>query len=112
MTAATDQNNDPSQQNLFGICARVGEDFGFNPLWLRLAFAGALIFNPVAVIGAYFALGALVLTSRILFPKRPRKAAAVPAAAAANTASPATLEDVPAPIRDHAAQEARLPLAA
>ena len=68
-------------QNLSGICARVGEDFGFNPLWLRLAFACSLIWNPVAVIGAYFALGAIVLTSRLLFPDS--KAVANPAPVAA-----------------------------
>lgn len=59
-----------ASQNLFGICHRVGEDFGFNPLWLRLSFASALILNPVAVIAAYFVLGAIVLSSRLLFPDR------------------------------------------
>lgn len=70
MTAPTQTDAPAAPQNLFGICARVGEDFGFNPLWLRLAFAGLLILNPVAVIGAYFALGVVVLTSRLLFPNR------------------------------------------
>lgn len=113
MTAATDQTSTPSQQNLFGICARVAEDFGFNPLWLRMAFASALIFNPVVVIGTYFALGAVVLTSRIVFPKRAPKAVAAPVAVVAETeaAAPA-LAAVPAHIRDHAAEEVRLPLAA
>lgn len=97
--AATDQTNQPSQQNLFGICARVGEDFGFNPLWLRLAFASALIFDPVVVIGSYFALGALVLLSRVLFPKRGTR----PAAALVTVA--------PAPQRE-AGEDIRLPLAA
>lgn len=85
-------------QNLFGICHRVGEDFGFNPLWLRLAFASALILNPVAVIAAYFALGAIVVTSRIVFPNRK------PAAAA-----PVTLVAVNAP---EATPQTALPLAA
>lgn len=76
MTASTTDTAPNAPQNLFGICARVGEDFGFNPLWLRLAFAGSLILNPVAVIGAYFALGAVVLTSRLLFPNRKSPAAA------------------------------------
>ena len=84
--------------NLFGICARVGADFGFNPLWLRLAFACTLILNPVAVIGAYFGLGAVVLLSRFVFPQR-----------AAIAQAPAGL---PTPIRAHAAEESHLPLAA
>lgn len=70
MTAPTPDTAPAAPQNLFGICARVGEDFGFNPLWLRLAFAGSLIMNPVAVIGTYFVLGAIVLSSRLLFPNR------------------------------------------
>lgn len=84
--------------NLFGICARVGEDFGFDPLWLRLAFAVMLVLDPVMVIGGYFALGAAVLLSRVLFPQR---GALAPA--------PVT---VPVRIREHAAEELHLPLAA
>lgn len=91
MTALTIETAPAAPQNLFGICARVGEDFGFNPLWLRLAFAGALILNPVAVIGSYFALGAVVLTSRLLFPNRKH-------------AAPASV--TPLPIKDVNASEA------
>lgn len=65
-------------QNLFGICARVGEDFGFNPLWLRLGFAAALILNPVVVIASYFALGGVVLSSRLVFPNRQMPVAPAP----------------------------------
>src|SRR4051812_13400256 len=57
-----------------GICEAVGEDFGFNPLPLRIAFGVLLLWNPVAVIGAYFGLGVIVLASRFLFPN-PRVAA-------------------------------------
>lgn len=78
MTAPNANTAPAEPQNLFGICARIGEDFGFNPLWLRLAFAGLLILNPVAVIGAYFALGLVVLTSRMLFPNRKPAAPAAP----------------------------------
>lgn len=78
--AQSGHDDSPAPQNLFGICHRVGEDFGFNPLWLRLAFASALILNPVAVITGYFVLGAIVLSSRMLFPNRQTVAAPAPVA--------------------------------
>ena len=61
----------------FGVCAGLGEDFGFNPIWLRIAFAAFLFFNPPAAIGTYFAAGAVVLVSRWISPN-PRQAAAAP----------------------------------
>lgn len=57
-------------KNMFGVCACIAEDFGFNPLWLRLAFALPLIWMPLQVIIAYFALGVIVLSSRLIFPNR------------------------------------------
>jgi phage shock protein PspC (stress-responsive transcriptional regulator) len=54
---------------ILGICEAVGEDFGFNPVFLRIPFAASVIWNPMIAIGAYFALGAVVLASRLLFPK-------------------------------------------
>ena len=50
--------------NLFGVCAALGEDFGFNPLWLRIALGAGVLWNPLAVLGVYVALGALVLATR------------------------------------------------
>jgi phage shock protein C len=55
---------------VLGVCEAIGEDFGFNPLWLRILLASFLIWKPVEVIGVYFALGALVLISRLLVPAR------------------------------------------
>lgn len=60
--------------NLLGICHRVGADLGFDPLWLRLAFAAAFVLNPVAVVAVYLALGVIVLVSRLLFPADRRSA--------------------------------------
>lgn len=57
-------------KNLLGVCACLGEDFGFNPLWLRIAFAVALLWNPTAVIVAYVTLGLIVLASRLIAPNR------------------------------------------
>jgi phage shock protein C len=67
----------------FGICEAVGQDFGFNPLYLRLAFIAPLFFFPVQTFAAYFALGAIVLASRLLFPNK-----------AATQAAPVTAEPV------------------
>lgn len=66
------------QDTIFGICQAVGEDFGFNPTWLRLAFVAPLFFLPVQTIAAYLLLGVMVLVSRVVFPE---KAAAEPVAA-------------------------------
>ncbi|TPG21171.1 PspC domain-containing protein [Sphingomonas koreensis] len=62
---------------LFGVCEGVGQAFGFNANYLRIALAVALLWNPVAVIAAYGALGVAVALSRLLVPvKRPIPAAA------------------------------------
>ena len=62
-----------------GVCQALGEDFGFNPVFLRIAFALPVIFAPVAVIATYLGLGVVVLISRILAPRPKRKLAAVQA---------------------------------
>lgn len=74
------QSEDHQGDNLFGVCAAIGEDLGFNPLYLRITFGVLLLWNPVAVLGTYAFLGVAVLISRLLFPKKSRKAAAKAAA--------------------------------
>jgi phage shock protein C len=65
---------------LLGICEALGEDLGFNPVFLRVPLAVLLLWNPVVVIGAYAAAGVLVLISRRLIPNpRPAATAAAPA---------------------------------
>ena len=54
---------------ILGVCEAVGEDLGFNPIWLRIAFAATLLWNPVAVISAYLGLGVFVLASRLVAPR-------------------------------------------
>jgi phage shock protein PspC (stress-responsive transcriptional regulator) len=54
---------------ILGVCEAIGEDFGFNPVFLRIPLATSVIWNPLIAIGAYFALGAAVLVSRLLAPK-------------------------------------------
>ena len=54
---------------ILGVCEAIGEDFGFNPVLLRIPFAASVIYSPLLAIGTYFALGVVVLASRWLFPK-------------------------------------------
>ena len=57
-------------ETILGVCEAIGEDFGFNPNWLRLLFAATFYFNPLAVVGSYLALGLLVAASRWFAPKQ------------------------------------------
>jgi phage shock protein C len=45
---------------ILGVCEAIGRDFGFNPLWLRLAFILPLFVAPAAAIAAYLGLGLVV----------------------------------------------------
>lgn len=83
------------EDTVFGVCEGIGEDFGFNAQYLRVALAGLIFFNPLVAIGAYAALGVAVFSSRMLFPK--------PAAAAVAA---------PAPVGENDQQAVELPLAA
>ena len=55
---------------IFGVCEAIGEDFGFNPVFLRIPLAASVIWNPAIAIGTYLGLGLVVLASRLLFPAR------------------------------------------
>jgi phage shock protein C len=63
--------------NLLGICNALGEDFGFDPLYLRIALAVGMLFSPVAMFGIYGAMGIIVLASRLIAPNPRRKAEVV-----------------------------------
>lgn len=70
MQAHDDQTPLPLRAHtILGVCEAIGEDFGFNPAWLRIPLAASVLVSPVMAIAAYFALGAVVLASRLLFPK-------------------------------------------
>jgi phage shock protein PspC (stress-responsive transcriptional regulator) len=56
---------------LLGACYAVGEDFGFNPLYLRILFALAIFWSPAIALTAYAALTALVTLTRWLVPNPP-----------------------------------------
>jgi phage shock protein PspC (stress-responsive transcriptional regulator) len=55
---------------ILGVCEAIGEDFGFNPTYLRVPFAAIVLYSPMVAIYAYLALGVVVLASRLLAPKR------------------------------------------
>jgi phage shock protein PspC (stress-responsive transcriptional regulator) len=81
---------------IFGVCEGIGVDFGFNPVFLRIPLATAVIWNPLIAFGTYFALGAIVLASRLIFPDRRNNvadASANPVIAQANDAE--NVEKVP-----------------
>jgi phage shock protein PspC (stress-responsive transcriptional regulator) len=77
------QTSQPSliarDHTLLGVCEALGEDFGFNPVFLRVPFAALLLVNPAAVVATYLALGVVVFLTRWISPN-PRPAAAEPAA--------------------------------
>ena len=54
---------------ILGVCEAIGEDFGFNPVFLRIPLAASVIWSPLVSFAAYLTLGAVVLASRLLFPK-------------------------------------------
>ena len=62
---------------ILGVCEAIGEDFGFNPVLLRVPFAAAVLWSPTMTLAIYFALGAVVLASRLIFP-RAKSASAQP----------------------------------
>lgn len=60
---------------LLGVCEALGHDLGFNPNFLRVPLGAGIIFAPLAMVGIYFALGALVFVSRTFFPDRVQQVA-------------------------------------
>src|SRR4051794_36691550 len=71
---------------ILGVCEAIGEDFGFNPVLLRVPFAAGVLWSPTMTLATYFALGAVVLVSRLLAPRSKPTAvqSAAPAPSAAN----------------------------
>ena len=56
------------EDTLLGVCQAIGDDFGFNPLWLRIAFAAVLFWSPIGAFAGYAVLGAVVGFSRWMAP--------------------------------------------
>jgi phage shock protein C len=53
---------------ILGVCEAIGEDFGINPLWLRVPLAASVLVSLKYAIAAYLLLGVIILGSRLLFP--------------------------------------------
>jgi phage shock protein PspC (stress-responsive transcriptional regulator) len=53
---------------ILGVCEAIGEDFGFNPTFLRVPLAASVLYSPLWAVGVYLGLGLVVLASRLLFP--------------------------------------------
>ena len=71
------------EDTMFGACFAIGDDFGFNPTWLRALFALLFFWSPATAAGVYAALLAAVLFSRWLVPD-PREIEHEAGAVAAN----------------------------
>ncbi len=86
--SSTDQNIalPLRSHTILGVCEAIGEDFGFNPLFLRIPLAAVVVVSVKWAILTYLALGVAVLASRLIFP-RPKLAIAsdVPATVPANS---------------------------
>jgi len=53
---------------ILGVCEAIGEEFGFNPVYLRIPFAASVIYSPTMAIATYLLLGLGVMVSRLAFP--------------------------------------------
>jgi phage shock protein C len=104
MTTAPNRNTFNRPDTFFGVCEAIGQDFGFNPLWLRLAFVPPVFFAPQYALVAYIALGLVVLASRLIFPAK--------ADAVTDVSAPAPLAVVETPAVRATADEERVLLAA
>lgn len=94
MSAYQTQTDAPAaKDNLLGICHAIGEDFGFNPIFIRIPLAVGIIFSAKWTLITYAAMGVIVLASRLLIrkPKAPKATAPilVEAVPAAREAQPA-----------------------
>lgn len=54
---------------ILGVCEAIGEDFGFNPTFLRVPLAAMVLYSIPLAAALYLGLGVIVLASRLLFPK-------------------------------------------
>jgi phage shock protein C len=70
MTAQPATNLILRNDTILGVCEAIGQDFGINPTWLRVAFCLSVFLNPVLAVGVYLGLGLLVAGTRFAFPNR------------------------------------------
>ena len=85
---------------ILGVCEALGQEFGVNANWFRFAFIAPLFFQPMLTIAVYFAVGAIIATTRWFLPRVTAQPAPV--------AAPAT--NVPVEQEEEAAEASELPL--
>lgn len=86
--SSTDQNIalPLRSHTIFGVCEAIGEDFGVNPLFLRIPLAAIVVVSVKWALITYLAFGLMVLASRLIFPKaKPAVAGNVSPPAATNS---------------------------
>ena len=86
-SVATNPNVFLRHDTIFGTCETSGAEFGFNPNWLRVPLAAAILVSPTGAIAFYLGLSLVVLAARFAFRSKvvPITAVAVePAAIEAN----------------------------
>ena len=70
----TSQRSEPAlpfrKDTFLGVCEAIGQDFGFHPNWLRVAFASVFLVSPAIVVSTYLGLGLVVAVSRYLAPDK------------------------------------------
>ena len=94
MTAQANTNLLLRNDTILGVCEAIGQDFGFNPTSLRVAFVAPIYWNPALIVGAYLALGLVVAATRFAFPDRKRApAAAAPALVEVETCTAELVEE-------------------
>ena len=93
MTATPNQTNLMLRNDtILGVCEAIGQDFGINPNWLRVAFCVPIYWNPMLVVGAYLALGLVVAVTRYALPDRVVEVHSSPARPLADTGTAAVEE--------------------
>src|SRR4029434_10490479 len=66
---------------ILGVCEAIGQEFGFNPLWLRFAFIAPMSFSITLTVAVYLALGLVVAATRYFAPNKPASGQVVEAKA-------------------------------
>lgn len=67
----------PKHENLLGICHALGQAFGINPLFLRVALLIGLVLNAEVSLVAYAVAGVAVATAKLLTRGDRKRAAAL-----------------------------------
>ena len=56
---------------MLGVCTGLGQEFGFNPNYLRVAISALFLVSFKVAIGIYLALGVALALGWLLYPAKP-----------------------------------------